>query len=119
MTAHTPRDYRNQMISAFFGHDHEFDAIVVGGDHHAIAIGMVAAEVTDKPLMIVCQETHDCVMSHITTIGDVDPTMRFLYVDDFYSFGSTKAKTFAYMNQSEPAHIVATYQATTDTYTTR
>jgi hypothetical protein len=119
MSAHTPREYAEQMSRSLAGHDNDIDAIVVGGDHHAIASGMLAADAMNKPLMIVCQADHKCVDSHITTIGDITPGMRFLYVDDFYSFGSTKAKTFAYMNQSEPANIVATYQATTDTYTTR
>ncbi len=118
MTAHTPLQMSNQIADALATHRHEFDAVVVGGDHHAIAVGMLAATAVDMPLMIVCMAGHECVDSHITTIGDITPDMRFLYVDDFYSFGSTKAKTFAYMNQSDHANIVATYQVTTDTYTT-
>ena len=51
------------------------------------------------------------------TIGDVDPRMRFLYVDDFFSFGATLKHTFEYMNQSRPANIVATYEAVTREYT--
>lgn len=112
----TPSEYYDQVSRDLVHHTSEWDAIVCGGDHHAIALGMTVAAATDKPLMIVCQDSHECVMSHITVIGDVTPTMRFLYVDDFYSFGATKAKTYSYFDQSEKANVVACYQATTREY---
>jgi hypothetical protein len=111
-----PHEYAQNALNDLAAHAHKWDAIVCGGDHHAIALGMTVAIELMKPLMIVCQERHDCVISHITTIGDVTPSMRFLYVDDFYSFGATKAKTYEYFNQSEYANVVACYQATTREY---
>jgi orotate phosphoribosyltransferase-like protein len=105
------RDYSNNVVNDLFlaQKSADFDAVVVGGDHHAIALGSLVANIMDKPLMIVCIADHECVDAHITCIGDVDPRMRFLYVDDFYSFGATKKRTFDYMNSSEEANIVATY----------
>jgi orotate phosphoribosyltransferase len=98
-------------------HEDEFDAIVCAGDMHGVAIASAIASVLERPLMIVCVRDHACVDSHIVTIGDVDPRMRFLYVDDWFSFGASKKRTFAYMNQSAKARIVATYAAATREYT--
>jgi hypothetical protein len=92
-------------------HFGEFDAVVVAGDHHGIAIGTVISALLDKPLMIVCPEGHGCVVSHITCIGNVTPDMRFLYADDFFAFGASRARVLGYMNQSEHAPVVATYAA--------
>jgi hypothetical protein len=92
-------------------HAGEFDAIVVPGDHHGIAIGAAVAAVLEKPLMIVCPEGHGCVVSHITCIGDVRPDMRFLYLDDFADFGASRNRVFDYMNQSTRAPVVAEYYA--------
>lgn len=108
--------YHRNIVDDLSAHTPEFDAIVVGGDMHAVAIGAVAAAALGKSLMTVCTCQHDCVVSHIVTIGDVDPRMRFLYMDDFYSFGATKRSTFDYMRQSDTPNIVATYQAITRDY---
>jgi orotate phosphoribosyltransferase-like protein len=98
-------------------HQDEFDAVVVPGDHHGIAIGASVAAVLGKSLMIVCTSPHECVVSHITCIGDVRPDMRFLYLDDFRQFGASRARVFAYMNQSGRAPVVAEYYAAERTYT--
>ena len=108
--------YLTQLATDFKSVHEEFDAIVTGCDPHATALGAIAAAITGKPLMVVCQEPHKCRLSDITTIGDVDPRMRFVYVDDFFAFGATLRKTFDYMNQSARANIVATYEAVTRTY---
>lgn len=92
-------------------HADEFDAIVTAGDMHGISIGALVAAELDKPLMIVCTSQHECVVSHIVTIGDVTPDMRYLYVDDFFAFGHSLQHVFTYMNQSDHAPIVATYEA--------
>jgi orotate phosphoribosyltransferase len=87
----------------------EFDAIVCAGDMHGTPIAGAIASVLEKPLMIVCTGSHDCCVSHIVTIGDVDPDMRFLYVDDFFKFGASRKHTLGYMNQSEHSPVVAAY----------
>lgn len=108
-------------------HAETFDAIVCGGDHHGIAVAAVIASRLDKPLMIVCMSRHNCVVSHITCIGETLPSHRLLYVDDWFSMGATKRfvqralrrrhHPFRYFAQSgEPVPIVATYAATTREY---
>ena len=92
-------------------HLDEFDAIVCAGDMHGAPIAGAVAAMLNKPLMIVCTERHDCCVSHIVTIGDVHPSMRFLYVDDWFSFGASMRHTLDYMNQSAPANVTATYAA--------
>jgi len=109
-------DYAAQAVADLGAHSGEFDAIVVSGDHHGITIGAVIASVLDKPLMIVCLEEHHCVVSHITGIGECRPELRYLYVDDWFWGGASRATAFAYMNQSEHAPIVATYAATLRKY---
>jgi len=117
-------------------HTAEFDAIVVAGDMHGAPIGALIASALDKPLMIVCTKRHACCVSHIVMIGDITPTMRFLYADDMFAFGASKRhvlaymtknsrrailrrrhRLFAYMTQSAPCAIVATYEASTRIYT--
>ncbi len=104
-----------------------FDAIVCGGDHHGIAVAAVIASRLNKPLMIVCMSRHNCVVSHITCIGECLPSHRLLYVDDWFSMGATKRfvhralrrrnHPFRYFAQSgEPVPVVATYAATTRTF---
>lgn len=112
----TPDDYSVQAVDDLADYVDEFDAIVVAGDHHGIAIGAIIAASTGKPLLIVCLSDHECVVSHITAIGECLPDMRYLYCDDFDLFGASRAKTFAYMNQSGKAPIVATYMATQRKY---
>jgi hypothetical protein len=112
----TPDDYSVQVVEDLADYVDDFDAIVVAGDHHGIAIGAIIAASTGKPLMIVGPEAHTCVVSHITTIGECLPSMRYLYCDDFDVFGASRAKTFAYMNQSGKAPIVAAYMATERKY---
>jgi orotate phosphoribosyltransferase-like protein len=116
-------------------HRREFDAIVCAGDMHGAPIGGVIAAVMDKPLMVVCTKRHKCCVSHIVMIGDILPTMRFLYVDDMFAFGASKRhvftymtksgprailrrrhRLFTYMTQSAPCAIVGTYEASTRTY---
>jgi phosphoribosylpyrophosphate synthetase len=108
----------NNAFDDIVGHGHrdEFDAIVCAGDMHGVAIASAIAAQIDKPLMIVCTQQHDCCVSHIVMIGEVSPTMRFLYVDDMFAFGASLKHAFGYMNQSAPAKIVATYEAMTRTY---
>jgi orotate phosphoribosyltransferase len=93
-----------------------FDAIVCAGDMHGVAIAAGIAARMNKLLMIVCTQQHDCCVSHIVMIGDVLPTMRFLYVDDMFSFGHSLKHVFDYMNQSAPCAIVGTYETSTRTY---
>jgi hypothetical protein len=90
-------------------HRGEFDAIVCAGDMHGAPIAGAIASVLETPLMIVCTGGHDCCVSHIVTIGECTPDQRYLYVDDFYEFGASRARTFAYMNQSKHSPVVATY----------
>ena len=115
------REIREKACADLQEHEGEFDAIVCAGDMHGAAIGAVIAAELNLPLMIVCAKPHDDVISHIVTIGVVDPRMRFLYVDDFMPFGASwnytsKNAMIQYMNQSRPANIVATYQAATGEY---
>jgi hypothetical protein len=114
----------------------DFDAVVCAGDMHGAAIGATIAARLNKPLMIVCTKQHRCCVSHIVMIGDILPSMRFLYVDDMFAFGASlrhtftfmrknsrraitrhRRRLFAYMNQSAPCAIVGTYEASTRTYT--
>lgn len=111
-----PGAYAIQVIDDLLLHASEFDAIIVAGDHHGIAIGAIIAAMLEKPLLIVCLSDHACVVSHITAIGECLPDMRYLYCDDYDLFGASRAKTFAYMNQSGKAPIVATYMATQRKY---
>lgn len=109
-------------------HTGEFDAIVCAGDMHGAPIAGALASWLSKPLMIICTERHCCVVSHIVTIGDCRPDHRYLYVDDWFSFGASRRHTFKavqrrsrkrmfrYMNQSERSPIVATYAATLRKY---
>jgi hypothetical protein len=101
-------------------HEDDYDAIVVAGDAHAISLGASISTLTGKPLMIVYPDGHDCAVSVIVTIGAVSPSQRFLYVDDYFAFGASKKHTtdfmLSYMNQSEHAPIVATYEVDTGTY---
>jgi hypothetical protein len=121
----------NTAMQDLYPYDEEFDAIVCAGDMHGAAIGAVIAAALGKPLMIVCAKRHRCCVSHIVMIGDVTPTLRFLYVDDMFPFGASKRhvfnyakrtaakrrnRLFAYMNQSAPCTIVGTYEAMTRTY---
>lgn len=106
-----------QVIDDLTPHVGEWDSVVVAGDMHGVAIGAVIAAEFGLPLMIVCTGDHECVTSHIVTIGKCQPTGRYLYADDWFSFGASMRRTFAYMSQSEHAPIVATYAATTRKYT--
>lgn len=114
--AATLSTYFQNAMNDLHRHKGEFDAVVVAGDHHGIAIGAVIAEALVKPLLIVCLSDHACVVSHITAIGECLPDMRYLYCDDFDLFGASRATAFAYMNQSGKAPIVATYMATQRKY---
>jgi hypothetical protein len=104
-------------------HAGEFDAILCGGDYHGIALAAIVASGLDKPLMAVCQDEHNCCVQHTVCYGDVTPTMRWLYVDDFFGYGRTLATVFRYMNQVRQykpdypaANIVATYEVTPRAY---
>lgn len=118
---------RTEAYFDLLAHKEEFDAVVCGGDHHGIAVAAVIAAMLNKPLMIVCMSRHNCVVSHITCIGETLPSHRLLYVDDWFSMGATKRfvhralrrkhHPFRYFAQSgEPVPIVATYAATTREY---
>jgi adenine/guanine phosphoribosyltransferase-like PRPP-binding protein len=100
----------------------DYDAIVCAMDAHALALGSVISAYTGKPLMVVCTELHGCVTQHTVCYGDISPTMRFLYVDDFFTYGRTLATVFEYMNTAcqyipghEDASIVLAYEADTHT----
>jgi adenine/guanine phosphoribosyltransferase-like PRPP-binding protein len=102
-------------------HD-SYDAIVCGTDAHALALGAILAYYTNKPLMAVCMADHECVIQHTVCYGGIEPSMRFLYVDDFYIMGRTLATVFQYMNTAcqyipdyPAANIVLAYEATTRT----
>lgn len=97
-------------------HMSEFDAIVCAGDVHGIALAAIASAATWKPLMIICTHDHNCVVSHIVMIGEIHPEMRFLYVDDMFSFGASLKHVMDYMHQSEKANVVATYEYMTREY---
>jgi orotate phosphoribosyltransferase-like protein len=98
-------------------HWDEFDAVVCAGDFHGVAMAAVVAAVLDKPLMIVCRDPRNTV-SLIVPVGALDfHRMRYLYVDDAFTFGESLAKVFAYLDSSgTPAPVVATYEVTTRTY---
>jgi DNA-binding transcriptional LysR family regulator len=120
--------YAAAMQADLLPHAGEFDAVIVGGDHHGIALGSVAASVLGLPLMIVCPRGHGCVISHITAIGECRPDHRYLYVDDWFWGGASRKRAFGfmgrfgrrrifrYMNQSAHTPIVATYAATQRKY---
>jgi orotate phosphoribosyltransferase len=95
----------------------EFDAIVTAGDFHGVAMGAVIAALLNKPLMLVCRDPRNTV-SLIVPIGDIDfRKMRFLYVDDAFTFGKSLREVFDYMNScGERAPIAATYEVTTREY---
>jgi adenine/guanine phosphoribosyltransferase-like PRPP-binding protein len=112
----TLSEIRQTALDDLSPHDEEFDAIVCAGDMHGVAIAANVASAFGVPLMIVCTQAHDCCVSHIVMIGDVTPTMRFLYVDDMFAFGASKRHVFDYMNQSAPCAIVGTYEAMTRAY---
>lgn len=104
----------------------DFAAVVVPGDMHGAPIGGVIAAVLNMPLMVVCTRRHFCVVSHIVTIGDVAPSARLLYVDDFFWGGASRHRTlralrqrrfFRYLNQSEKSPVTAAYAVATRTYT--
>lgn len=94
----------------------EFDAIVCGFDVHGLALGTLAAEVLNMPLLIVCRDHTGCSISHIVCIGDVDPDSRFCYIDDWAKFGATWKTVANYICQSETPNIVATYMASKQKY---
>lgn len=98
-------------------HAGEFDAVVTAGDMHGVALGAVIASVFDKPLMLICRESHGCVQSHIVSIGECEPGQRYLYVDDYFVMGHSLRSVFDYLDSSgTPAPIVATYEVTTRTW---
>jgi orotate phosphoribosyltransferase len=98
-------------------HKGEFDAIVCAGDFHGMAMGAVIAAEFDVPLMLVCRDPRNTV-SLIVPIGDIDfRAMRFLYVDDAFTFGKSLREVFDYMNSSgDRAPVIATYEVTTRKY---
>lgn len=95
----------------------DWDAVVCAGDFHGVAMASVIASMFDKPLLMICRDPRNTV-SLIVNIGDVDfHNMRYLYVDDAFTFGKSLAEVFAYMNSSgQPAPVVATYEVTTRKY---
>lgn len=99
-------------------HVGEFDAVVTAGDMHGVALGAIIASMFDKPFMAICRDDHSCVVSHIVTFGDLDfRHMRYLYVDDAFTFGASLDYVFAYTDRSgTPAPITATYEVTTREY---
>lgn len=126
--AGTMEEISRQAVADLRRYRGDFDAIVCAGDMHGAPIAGAVAAMLDKPLMIICTERHCCVVSHIVTIGDCRPDHRYLYVDDWFSFGASRRHTFKavqrrsrkrmfrYMNQSERSPIVATYAATLRKY---
>lgn len=101
---------QERMCVDLWPHITEFDGIVTAGDFHGVALGSLVSASLGKPLMIVCAQPHGEVVSHIVTIGDVHPDMRWLYVDDFCAFGASWAYVSGYLSLSEPANVVARYQ---------
>lgn len=99
------------MVSDLMPHVTDFDAIVCAGDFHGVTLAAIAAAFMGKPLVIVCTHDHTDVVSHIEVIGEFDPRMRLLYVDDFFALGASLRRTLDYLNQSKPANVVATYEA--------
>jgi hypothetical protein len=71
-------------------HENDYDAIVVAGDAHAISLGASISTLTGKPLLIVYPDGHDCTVSLVVSLGNVNTGMRFLYVDDYFPFGASK-----------------------------
>jgi orotate phosphoribosyltransferase-like protein len=98
-------------------HAGEFDAIVCAGDFHGVALAAVIASVFDKPLMMICRDPRN-TQSLIVPIGDLDfHRMRYLYVDDAFTFGKSLRNVFDYVNScGEPAPITATYEVNTRKY---
>lgn len=98
-------------------HAGDFDAVVAAGDFHGMALGAVVASVFDKPLMLVCRDPRNTV-SLIVPIGDCNfRSMRYLYVDDVFTFGKSLHEVFSYLDScGEPAPVVATYEVNTRTW---
>lgn len=108
------RESRNVLMTDLLPHVRKFEAIVCAWDSHGTALAAVAAAWLGKALVIVCTHAHEDVVSHIVTIGDFDPRMRLLCMcppDD-----ANRASLLAYLSQSAPANIVATYEAASRGY---
>lgn len=114
---------KDAMAHVLLLHQHEFDAIVTAGDFHGVALASIAAAYLDVPLLVIChgsvhsQDRHDCTVSHMVMFGEIHPEMRFLYIDDMFSFGKSWAHVRDYMNQSERSNIVARYEHLKREYT--
>lgn len=115
---------KDAMLADLIPHMHEFDAVACAGDFHGVALASLVAAGLYMPLVIVCQphhdvqptETHQCVVSHIVMIGEFHPAMRVLYVDDMFSWGKSLKHVRDYVDQSEQANLVATYEYLTRKY---
>jgi orotate phosphoribosyltransferase len=96
----------------------DFDAIVCAGDMHGLALGAAISAFAGKPLMMVCRDPRTFTVSLINTFGDCKPRgQRYLYVDDWFTFGKTLREVFDYLDSSgEPAPVVATYEVNTRTW---
>ncbi len=106
-------------IEDILPHVSEFDAVLVGGDMHAVAIGASLAVALGKPLTMVCSRKHACVVEHAVIFDDVRATDRYLYLDDLFRLGETKRFVFAKVNaMAHPEGIVATYEACFRSYKT-
>lgn len=116
--AETLKDIVQRAMNDLAEHDGEFDAIVAAGDMHGMALGAALAAATGKPYMMVCRNPHNFTVSLINTFGDCKPRgQRYLYVDDWFTFGRTLREVFDYLDSSgEPAPIVATYEVNTRTW---
>lgn len=110
---------KDTMIQDLMPHVNEWHAIVCAGDFHGMALGAIAAAMLGKPLALVCTHQHEEVVSHIVILGEqeFDPDGPLLYLDDMFTLGASLANTMAYLSQSRPANIVATYEAMKRRYT--
>ena len=107
---------KSAMMRVLMEHMTEFDAIVTAGDFHGVALASIAAAWLWKPLLVICHGSthedtdHSCSVSHMVMFGEIHPEMRFLYLDDMFTFGKSWKHVRDYMNQSEDAPIVARYE---------
>jgi orotate phosphoribosyltransferase len=110
----TLREIRDKAWADLRVHERDFDAIVCAGDFHGVAVSAAIASDFGVPLMMICRAPNLPTQSLIVTIGECTPDLRYLYIDDFFTFGHSLRSVFDYIDSSgTPAPVVATYEVNT------